>query len=426
MKDRSRYLVQYGVPGFILIAAVIAAAILIETRPEPKRAQATQRGVLVETIEVQEESHQLNVRAQGTVIPAREVVVRPQVSGKVVALHEELRPGGLINSGERLFQIERADFEIAVRERKTALEEAKAKLALEKGRQKVAHREWELYRDQLSGMSSNSSLALREPQLQSARAAVEAAKARLKRSRLDLDRTTVKAPFEAFVQKESVDLGQIVDPQSGAVTLIGTDAFWVRASIPVDKLGYVKVRGLNAAEGSNAVIRYDRGEGTSTWQGEVIELLTDLDSAGRMARLLIEVPDPFGLEAASDNPEPEMENGAHVGAHVPKGPLLVDSYVAVEVRGERQEQLIELPRKAVRNGDEAFVYTAEERLDIRELEIRWRREETVLVATGLEGGEQVVTTRIATPIRGMKLRRPKAFGAGESGGTKVGKGDEDG
>ena len=53
-------------------------------------------------------------------------------------------------------------------------------------------------------------LALRIPHRQKMEAALEAARSRLKEAELSLERTTIRAPFNALVQNESVDLGQLV------------------------------------------------------------------------------------------------------------------------------------------------------------------------------------------------------------------------
>ena len=43
-------------------------------------------------------------------------------------------------------------------------------------------------------------------------------------------------------------------------------------------------------------------------------------------------------------------------------------------------------------------------LDIRALEVVWRREDDILVVEGIEPGDRVVMSNITTPLQGLKLR----------------------
>ena len=51
---------------------------------------------------------------------------------------------------------------------------------------------------------------MREPQLKAAQAALDREEARLAEANLALSRTRVTAPFDGFVQEESVDVGRVV------------------------------------------------------------------------------------------------------------------------------------------------------------------------------------------------------------------------
>ena len=74
-----------------------------------------------------------------------------------------------------------------------------------------------------------------------AEADVTAARAALEKSRLDLSRTTLTAPFDCVVTSENVDLGALVTPQTQLATLVGTDEYWVRVTIPVSQLRWIHI-----------------------------------------------------------------------------------------------------------------------------------------------------------------------------------------
>ncbi|MEJ2602855.1 MAG: efflux RND transporter periplasmic adaptor subunit [Gammaproteobacteria bacterium] len=369
----------------VLVAGVAVAALLLATRSEPQKAPRVERGTLVATWTAETRTERFTVPAQGVVRPARRVAVQPQVGGKVVEINDALVPGGLVSAGDLLFRIEDEDYRLAVESARTRLAEAEAQLALERGRRRVAEREWRLFADERDEEGADPALALREPQLAAAEAAVDAATAQLRQAELNLARTRVSAPFNALVLEENVDPGQTLSPQSLAATLAGTDEAWVQAALPVDRLPYVHLPDDDGSGGSIAEIHYDAGGTSIVRRGRVARLLGDLDPAGRLARVLVTIDDPLALETGGL-------------------PLFFDSYVDVEIESDRVLEIVPLERAWLRPGDRVYVYGEDGRLDIRDLEIGWRTPERVMVAGGLRAGELVITSPLASPVEGMKLR----------------------
>jgi hypothetical protein len=63
-----------------------------------------------------------------------------------------------------------------------------------------------------------------------------------------------------------------------------------------------------------------------------------------------------------------------------------------------------LPRLALRNADKVYVINDQNRLEIRKVEVISTSEETVLVSTGVEVGDKVVTSTIPAAVDGMEVR----------------------
>lgn len=374
-------------PVLTLLLALFIAAIMIATGKVPERVAVVDQGVLVATSPVQIKPQQLRVNANGTVLPAVQVSVRPEVSGRVVWVSPELVPGGIVKAGDKLFQIDPADYELAVAMARAVVTDAEARLALEKGRQEVAEREWRLFAGEADATTLDDGLALRKPQQLSAEAAVASARARLAQEELRLQRTAVYAEFNAFVRSESVDLGQTVNPQVPLAVLVGTDLAWIQAAVPVASLAAIQFPDSAGSAGARVVVRYNDSEGDATRVGRVQGLLGDLDPAGQLARVRIEIDDPLGL----------AEDPAQ------RSPLLIDSYVGLTIEGQEVDDLIELPRSWLHNGDTVYLYD-DGKLVIRKVQIVWRQPDVVLLSEGLETGEQVISSAIATPVSGMKLR----------------------
>ncbi len=388
-------------PILILGAAIAGVALMMANPVTPERLEAEEQLVPVEVMEIAHTSEQVVVEAQGTVTAAQQVQVRPEVAGRIVKLSPSLVPGGRFAAGEILARIDERDYQVQLTSRQEAVTRARVALRQERALQAVAEEEWQRLEGSISGSQPDRDLVLRIPQIEQAESAVAAAEGNLAKAELDLERCTIKAPFNAVVLREQVDLGQLVNPQTEVATLAGTDAYWVQVSLPVEHLAWIEIPGRagrdgSAKPGSPATVVHRAGAARIRRQGRVERLLGDVDPAGRMARLLMVVDDPLA-------PDPE-------GADLP---LLLGSYVTVEIRGRTIEDAIVVPRRALREvqvGGEGsareglWLMDSGDRLAIREVEVVWREEDTVIVGNDLTDGERLITSSLSTPIEGMKLK----------------------
>lgn len=389
------------IPLVVIAAGFIVHSMLVAAAPKTEKKQVSEQGVLVEVVSVAPRDEQVRIFARGAVIPARQVVVSPEVSGRVVWQSPELVPGGRVKKGQALIRVDARDFTLAADQRKASVEAAELELRLEQNRREVAAREWQVIGEESFESEEGRALALREPHVETAKSSLEAAKKAHQQARLAVGKTGLVAPFAAVVQSRQVDVGQLVSPGMQLATLVGTDAFWVEVSVPVERLKSFAVPGLNAMKGEGAPVRVTQNLGESVIErsGKVVRLYGDLDPVGRMARVLVEIEDPFLLQKSD---EERLAAGL---------PMLVGAYVEVEISGAGIAQVVELPRKAIHDGNKVYVYGADDRLEVREVGVAWRREQTVLVSSGLKTGDQVVTSRVGTPIAGMLLRKEATMAA---------------
>jgi RND family efflux transporter MFP subunit len=254
------------------------------------------------------------------------------------------------------------------------------------GRQDVAKREWELLNKGVPHNPLDSELALRKPHLEKAQADLEAARAALQRAELDLARTVVRAPFNCMVRTKNVDLGSRASSQDQLADLVGTDQYLVRASVPVDRLKWIVIPSGGKDQGSKTRIFYGNASGSER-KGTVVRLLGDLEEEGRMARILIAVDDPLDLDSPDQT----------------RPPLLIGEYVRLEIEGPELNDVVVLPRAALRDGTYVWVIGDGDTLDIRSVDIAWRGEEAVLVRNELRDGERIIMTGLSAPVQGMKV-----------------------
>ncbi|MEM8609245.1 MAG: efflux RND transporter periplasmic adaptor subunit [Myxococcota bacterium] len=377
--------------GVMLVAAA-GAAVFIATKEEPPRAEKPLEGVLVQVIVVEAGDHEVDLQAKGTVVPAQEVVLQPELGGRVVWQSPELVAGGEFRTGQPILKIDPRDYELAVESFRSEVNRAKLDFRLEARRGDVAKREWNSFGD-IDATEDQRALAQREPQLESAKLALRAAQSALKKAELDLARTTLRAPFNAMVVSENVDPGQLISSQTSVARLVGTDEFHVQVSVPVASLRTMRVQ-TEDSPGSQVEVTQRVGQDTIERTGEVIRQLPDLDPGGAMARILVSIDQPLG-------------DGKGL-------PLLLGSFVDVAVAATPVLNAVQVPRAAIRNGRDVYVMNQDDQLEVRKVDIAWTNRDSVLVTAGVEPNDRVIVSRIPTAIPNMLLRAAEDASAAPS------------
>jgi RND family efflux transporter MFP subunit len=374
--------------GLIVVASAVGISIYWLThRPTAQHRPPQAQAALVDVRPVRSQTETVVVHAMGTVVPAKSIHLASRVSGQIVEVSPRFVPGGNFQRNDKILQIERDDYALAVEQRRSELIKAERDLKMEMGMQSVAQREYELLDEEV--LEEDKELLLRKPQLEIAKAAVASAEAALKKAQLDLKRTTILSPFSAMVQSRNVDLGSQVSAGAVLASLVGTDKYWIEVSVPVDELRWLNIPGYNAQTGSPARVYYESAWGRDTYRAGTIErLMTDVEPQGRMARLLVRVEDPLQLQVEATT----------------RHSLILGSYVRVDIDGIEVPAIIKLPRTALREGDQVWVMQPDGALDIRTVSIVWSGNDHVYISTGLNDGDLLITSNLAAPVRGMALR----------------------
>ena len=368
----------------ILGGAAAAMVIINRTEPTAQQINATRKSsALVETVTVVRGTHSPRLVVLGTVEPAQEIMLSPRVRGQVVELSPQFAPGGMTRRGEMLLRIDQADFENALSIRKSELEQVEAAMEIEEGRQSLAKQELALLGDTIA--DANRALVLREPQFASIKAEVNAAKAAVDRAELDLERATVLAPFDAQILDRSVNVGSQVAPGDELGRLVGVGEYWIFAAVPVRSLRWVQFPDGDR-EGSLALLRNPDAWGPDLRrEARVSRMIGTLDRQTRLARVLLTVSDPLGRSSSAP-------------------PLILDTLLEVEIQGRAIEDVVRLSRQYIRDRDTVWVMK-DGQLEIRETEIVFRDSQYAYIRSGLEDGEEVVTSTLATVANGVGLRK---------------------
>ena len=379
---------SFLIAAVILAASVGLAALLVSLAPEPARTEPPPQIPFAQTDRVTADSGAIPVFGAGTVRPSAEVDVAPQVGGRVVWVDPGFQSGGRVKAGQTLFRLEEADYLHRVQEARASLAARRVALLQEEEQAAIARAQFELYSGRQGDTpppAAANPLALREPQLKAARAALGRDEALLAAAELALARTRVTAPFDGFVREESVGVGQIVAPGQPVGRLFAAAA--VEVVVPLTNAEADLIPGLwdlrpgdgDRRVGVRVVARY--GGGSRAWEGYVDRAETSVDERTRTIDVIVRVPDPF---TGSDSP------------------LLVGAFVEVEIEGLRLDRYYKVPRAAMRPGNE--VWLAKEGLvSIVAVHVLQRGDDEVFVTGGLESGQAVITGGIQFATEGMRV-----------------------
>jgi RND family efflux transporter MFP subunit len=215
---------------------------------------------------------------------------------------------------------------------------------------------------------------------------VKAARASAKQAELNLDRTRIDAPFHAKILQRYVNAGSQVSPQTQLAHLVDVDQFWVEATVPLRVLPRLEFQENPDEAGVEVTIRDASGSGVVR-TGSLDQLIGSLDDQTRMARILVRVEDPL-----------QLNSGDHSAR------LLLGSFVRLEVPVREFSNVVRLNRDHVHPGETVWVMSDEDALEIREVEVAFRDRTHAYIRSGVDEGERVVTSQLATVSEGAALR----------------------
>lgn len=381
------FILHFLLPAIILACGVAITVYLMRTSPEARPGKRSPTATLVEVQKISSGQQTTMLEAMGEIVASREIELKPRVGGEIIEIDREFIPGGHFQTGQTMLKIDQADYRLVITQLEGEIDKAESDLDLEMGNQSIAAKEFALVNEQVR--PEERALILRQPQLAKLRASLAVAQAKLDQARLDLARTEVKTPFNGVIESRSADLGARVTESTVLARLVGTDAFWLRITLPMEQLQWLHIPAKSGETGSEVRIYPQSSSGSAQFRtGEVIRLEPALETQGRMAQLLVRIDDPLCLKP---------ENSS-------KPKLLLGSFVKAELVGIPVDSAVTLDRSYVHDGNKVWLMDDEGKLQIREVDILFRNRDQVIIADGLADGERLVTSQLSSPIDGIPLR----------------------
>lgn len=354
----------------ILVLAVAGTAAMFGLREEPPRKERDQLDPLVEVMVLEPTTANFEVRSQGTVLPRTQTILSAEVSGTISSISPKFIAGGVFRKDDVLMRIDPTNYSVAVDQA----------AALVKQRQ-----------IEFDGTSKLRSQGYRaESEFASAAAALASAKAELVRARRNLERTYIRLPYDGIVRAKEADVGQFVNPGTRLGVTFATDFAEVRLPLTDLDLAFVDlpdaadISASGDAAGPDVTLSAVRKGQLQSWPARIIRTEGVVDEKSRVTYAVARVDDPYRLETDGEV-------------------LPVGTFVSAVIEGQQADDMIRVPRSAVRGSNQLVFVNEEEELEIRSVNIV-RSDADYVYLSGEPGGQRVVLTTLETPVNGMRVR----------------------
>lgn len=374
---------RVGLPAGILVLGVVSYLVLSVEPEKAKAPPGVPQAIRTKVRELRVQEYPVVVKTHGVVRPHSEVVLTTQVPGRILRVNPGLEDGAFFAEGEVLVELESVDYETAVVTAEAQVARARAAYALEETRARQARINWE----DLGYKEEPNELVLRQPQLREAKANVDSAVAQLERSRRDLDRTKVRAPFEGRVRRRNVGLGQSVGAGTPLATVFAVDFVEVRLPISSRELPFLNLPETADEPAVDVELRSSMDDGRATvWKGSILRTEGALDENSLDLFAIARVDDPFGRKS-----------------RLP--PLRVGQPVVGWIAGRVLSNVVALPRVAVRQLDQVVLVDRKTlTLQSRTIVPLWADEEHIIVRDPqIPDGGWISTTHLVYAPNGAKV-----------------------
>ena len=374
--------------SIVIIAFAFGGAfVMVQTRAAPTQMEREIPVLLVDAIEARREPVIFRVNTQGAVTPRTESILVSEVSGQIVEVASNYVSGGFFRKGELLLKIDPRNYQSALKSAQANVARVQTQVAKENALANFALDDWKTLQDLNASTGPISDLALRKPQLAEAIAELTSAEAALEKAQEDLNRTSIRAPYDGMVQEKRADVGQYVNTGSQLALIFATDYAEIRLPITQRELTLIDLPSAGDSSSPLPVtLTSEAGAARHTWEGLVVRSEGVFDSASRVLYAVAQVEDPYN------------QNG-RIGE-----PLRIGTFVTASIQGRFGGALFTIPRHALQRGETLWVIDEQQKIYPRDVEIVSTDEEYAYIDAGLTDGERYTITPVDQPLPGMPVR----------------------
>lgn len=418
-----------------VIAGIALFVFQVSNKKQPTRSDVLEESRTVHVIETRLMTVTPTVIGYGYVQPTESWEALPEVAGKIIEMHPELKKGAFIAKGALLVRIDPQSYGLAASRgvasvmnieaqlKELAQEKANTQKLLQLEQQKLKLSRQELTRkkelfnkgfvsaseleqeernllaQQGSVDSLQNNLKLIPAKLKSLEAQKEADISSLTSLKLDVEKTEIRAPFDCRIAEVNVELNQFTPVGASIIKAINISAIEIPVQLspnsfanllspklseqsPIldSELNMDKIRELIGISATVSVPLFSK---EATWQGKFMRTSDSIDLETGAITAFVSVAQPYEKIIPSIRP-----------------PLVPNLYAQVELSGSPRENRTVVPLHAIHDGD-VFIVDQNSRLLRSTLKVEMIMGDFAIVSDGIASGTVIVTTDLVPAIEGM-------------------------
>ena len=373
------------IPLTILIAAGALVAFLIKTKPEPQQSTPDKIIPRVEVLTLAPDTHFPWIETFGTVRSYYETELASLIAGEIVKVSPRFQAGESVHQGEILVELNTADYLANLAKQQSAVASAQHKVQEEDVRAKLARNDW---------VSSGRDLkiapdyTLRLPHQEAAKQSLASAQAALAKAQLDLERTKIRAPYDAIVEMRSANPGSIVRIGESLGRLIAREKAEVRLALTRKEVAQLKLplafRHKKTAQTNSSPVS-DALDVTLTspaypgtqWNAKITRTEISIDPKNQVVYVVAEIDHPF------DTPN--------------TAPLPIGTFVKAQMQGTALANTLNLPESSIIDDRYLWIIDPDSKLRRQTIQRLFSSKGTVLARLP-EGTEKTTLTISQRPL----------------------------
>lgn len=309
----------------------------------------------------------------GTCVALEMVNITPQVGGKIIKIH--FTDGQEVRTGDALFTIDPRPYEASLSQAEANLARSEAELKL--NRLKLDRSKDLVPQDYLSPQDFDQI----KTSVATAEASVAQNKAEIAQAKINLDYCYIKSPIDGKTGVRQVDIGNVVEPstQDNLLTIQRLDPIYVDFTVTEAKLNRVR-RFEDLSDLDVEISSPDNPDLKGTAKLFFIDNAIDSQTGTVLMRAIMQ------------NPERKFWPG---------------QFVQVRVLLRSMPNSVLVPNGCIQisqDGTFLYVVNAQSEAEKRVVEVGQRHGKDVVIKSGVNAGENVITTGMIMLAPGMKVQ----------------------
>ncbi|PTO95597.1 HlyD family secretion protein [Vibrio sp. 10N.286.48.B8] len=415
-----------------LAVGVIGLVVAINLKPDLPTKPADDRARLVDTVSLEQQLIAPLAVGFGKVVPKVEWKAIAEVTGQIVYRHPDLEKGQVIPAGTVVLKVDPLDYELKLIQAEADLKSSQTSLAklnqeednlnqtlkIEKNRLVISNKELQRKQDlRKKGLTSQSDVDLQQQSALSqqklvldianqialmpdekrvAEAVIKVNVSKVKEAQRSLDKTTIILPRAMRIAQVDIEQNQVVNLQQEMFVAHGIDVMEVEAQLSIHDMQTLassfKQFPRDAAGIPNpyeapikATIQLNSGNLNLSWPAKVARISETVDENQATAGIILEI--------AQDYSQLQPSNAT---------PLVNGMFVKAEIEGVANLSWV-VPERAL-HGDKVYLMDDNQRLQVVNVEVLYRRDNQVVVSGELQTGDKLVLNDVLPAIEGMLLK----------------------